>query len=467
MSETEYTTSIDAEYLAGRRFPYQEDMSLVRGRRPARRHPRARTSTGSRTSTLLEEDGVPAVFDRYSNSFLKIYFAIPSGREDEIARKVLIKHLQSGNSYGIALKERHCKFPQPELGPWVEGSRTVGTDWTAARARGLGASAALTPPMPSEADRSALDPARSADHDRLRVRRAPLSALRRAVDVREVRPDWNTRRIPLEEYAQLRRTQLRYRRMPLLVSALSLVCVIAFIVLGKAFGGLIWWRSRRPRGACSGTRCTSGATASSSGRAGTSSPSGPAYRRRRRVRGLAAADELSRRGRGARARGARPGRRAGVVGPVRRRGGRARGRVRPARTTRPCSRSSSASDCDWFAKGPCTVTASREAANAGDSRPRWPRRRRGSRRSHRPPAARTLAEALALVRSGARRHRGDPRAHRGQLRLPGATISRRRVWPRARPRSATSTRYTVEGGNDRIARELAAGSATRSGCRPR
>src|SRR6202042_2590094 len=29
MSETEYTSSIDAEYLAGRRFPYQEDMSLV------------------------------------------------------------------------------------------------------------------------------------------------------------------------------------------------------------------------------------------------------------------------------------------------------------------------------------------------------------------------------------------------------------------------------------------------------
>ena len=45
---------------------------------------------------------MPAVFDRYSNSFLKIYFAIPSGRENELARKVLIKHLQSGNSYGIA-----------------------------------------------------------------------------------------------------------------------------------------------------------------------------------------------------------------------------------------------------------------------------------------------------------------------------------------------------------------------------
>ena len=78
---------------------------------------------------LLEEDGVPAVFDRYSNSFLKIYFEIPPGREHELARKVLVKHLQSGNSYGIQLKEQHTKFPQPELGPWVEGSKTVGSDW--------------------------------------------------------------------------------------------------------------------------------------------------------------------------------------------------------------------------------------------------------------------------------------------------------------------------------------------------
>src|SRR4051794_41974450 len=78
---------------------------------------------------LLTEDGVPAVFDRYSNSFLRIYFPIPEGREDEIARKVLIKHLQAGNSYGIQLKEKHTKVAQPELGSWVAGSRTVGPDW--------------------------------------------------------------------------------------------------------------------------------------------------------------------------------------------------------------------------------------------------------------------------------------------------------------------------------------------------
>ena len=57
---------------------------------------------------------------------------------------MLIAHLQSGNSYGIRLKEQHCKFPQPELGPWVEDSRTVGEDWQRAGARGLGAAAPLT-----------------------------------------------------------------------------------------------------------------------------------------------------------------------------------------------------------------------------------------------------------------------------------------------------------------------------------
>ena len=78
---------------------------------------------------LLVEEDTPAVFDRYSNSFIKIYFDIPEGRENEIARKVLMAHLQAGNSYGIRLKEKHRKFLQPELGPWVENSRTVGEDW--------------------------------------------------------------------------------------------------------------------------------------------------------------------------------------------------------------------------------------------------------------------------------------------------------------------------------------------------
>ena len=126
--EPDKTIGIDAEYLSGHRFPYQEDLALVEDVDLVAATP-GEDINWLEDIQLLMEDGVPAVFDRYSNSFLKIYFPIPEGREHEIARKVLITHLQSGNSYGIQLKHKHCKFPQPELGPWVEGSATVGTDW--------------------------------------------------------------------------------------------------------------------------------------------------------------------------------------------------------------------------------------------------------------------------------------------------------------------------------------------------
>jgi hypothetical protein len=127
--EPDKVIGIDSEYLAGRRFPYQEDISLVEDIDLLAATP-GPDINWLEDVELLEEDGTPAVFDRYSNSFIKLYFPIPPGRENEIARKVLIKHLQSGNSYGIVLKERHCKFPQPQLGPWVEDSPTVGADWT-------------------------------------------------------------------------------------------------------------------------------------------------------------------------------------------------------------------------------------------------------------------------------------------------------------------------------------------------
>ena len=126
--EPEKVISIDAEYLSGKRFPYQEDMSAVEDIDLEAVTP-GKDLNWLEDVELLEEEGTPAVFDRYSNSFLKIYFDIPAGRENEIARKVLIAHLQAGNSYGIRLKEQHAKFAQPELGPWVEGSRTVGEDW--------------------------------------------------------------------------------------------------------------------------------------------------------------------------------------------------------------------------------------------------------------------------------------------------------------------------------------------------
>ncbi len=133
--EPEKKIAIDAEYLAGRRFPYQEDPSLLEDVDLLAATP-GEDLNWLEDIELLEEDGVPAVFDRYSNAFLKIYFPIPDGMGDELARKVLIKHLQSGNSYGIQLKEQHAKFSQPELGPWVEDARTVGTNWKPPRLEG-------------------------------------------------------------------------------------------------------------------------------------------------------------------------------------------------------------------------------------------------------------------------------------------------------------------------------------------
>jgi len=130
MTEPHLSTKIgiDAEELAGHRFPYQEDASLLDDIDLMALTP-GEDLNWLEDIHLLEEDGVAAVFDRYSNSFLKIYFDIPAGREDEIARKVLMKHLVSGNSYGIRLKREHAKFAQPMLGPWVARSDTVGADY--------------------------------------------------------------------------------------------------------------------------------------------------------------------------------------------------------------------------------------------------------------------------------------------------------------------------------------------------
>src|SRR5947199_6091454 len=125
--EPEKIHDIDSEYLSGLRYGYQEEISEIEDVDLLAATP-GDDINWLEDVELLQEEGTPAVFDRYSNSFLKIYFHIPEGREHEIARKVLIMHLQSGNSYGIALKEVHCKFPQPELGPWVDDSRTVGAD---------------------------------------------------------------------------------------------------------------------------------------------------------------------------------------------------------------------------------------------------------------------------------------------------------------------------------------------------
>lgn len=130
LAERRLTTraGIDTEELTGKKFAYQSDRELVEDVDLLASTP-GEDLNWLEDIHLMTEDGVPAVFDRYTNAFLKIYFEIPEGREDEYARKVLIKHLQEGNSYGIWLKHRHAKFPQPELGSWLQDSEIVGTDY--------------------------------------------------------------------------------------------------------------------------------------------------------------------------------------------------------------------------------------------------------------------------------------------------------------------------------------------------
>ncbi len=43
----------------------------------------------------------------------------------------------------------------------------------------------------------------------------------------------------MDQYAALRRTQMKYRRVPIAVSFLALACIVAFIIAGKSFGGLV------------------------------------------------------------------------------------------------------------------------------------------------------------------------------------------------------------------------------------
>ncbi|GEL17370.1 hypothetical protein [Pseudonocardia asaccharolytica] len=137
LSSRKLTTrkGIDTEELTGKTFPYQFDRSLVEDIDLAAATP-GEDLNWLEDINLMEEDGVPAVFDRYTNAFLKIHFEIPEGRGDEYARKVLIKHLQEGNSYGVWLKHKHAKFPQPSLGSWIADSPTVGESWTPPRLEG-------------------------------------------------------------------------------------------------------------------------------------------------------------------------------------------------------------------------------------------------------------------------------------------------------------------------------------------
>ena len=65
-SEPEKIKSIDSEFLSGKRYAYQEDMSLVEDVDLEAATP-GDDINWLEDIELLSEDGTPAVFDRYSN----------------------------------------------------------------------------------------------------------------------------------------------------------------------------------------------------------------------------------------------------------------------------------------------------------------------------------------------------------------------------------------------------------------
>ena len=136
-AEPEKIKSIDAEFLAGKRFPYQEDLSLVEDVDLDAATP-GEDINWLEDIALLEEDGVPAVFDRYSNAFLKIYFPIPEGREDEIARKVLVKHLTSRQLVRDPAQGAAHEVPPARARPLGRRLADGRRDVLPARPRGLG-----------------------------------------------------------------------------------------------------------------------------------------------------------------------------------------------------------------------------------------------------------------------------------------------------------------------------------------
>ncbi len=50
---------------------------------------------------------------------------------------------------------------------------------------------------------------------------------------------YDTRKIPIEEYAAIRRTQLRYRLIPLGTGLLLFAAMIAFFIAGRVLGALV------------------------------------------------------------------------------------------------------------------------------------------------------------------------------------------------------------------------------------
>ena len=142
IAEPQKRVQLDAEELAGHRFPYQEDLSLVEDVDLLAATP-GEDINWLEDVELLEEDGVPAVFDRYSNSFLKIYFPIPEGARTRSPARCWSSTCSRATPTASSSRRSTASSPSPSSAPGSRARKTVGHRLAAARARGLGAAGSL------------------------------------------------------------------------------------------------------------------------------------------------------------------------------------------------------------------------------------------------------------------------------------------------------------------------------------
>ncbi len=143
MSEPEKIVAIDTEELSGQRYAYQEDIALVQDIDLEAATP-GQDINWLEDVELLQEEGTPAVFDRNSNAFLKIYFPIPEGRENEYraqgahrapAGRQLLRHPAEGGPRQV---------PAARARPMGRGLAHRRRDWRPAVLEGWEAPGALT-----------------------------------------------------------------------------------------------------------------------------------------------------------------------------------------------------------------------------------------------------------------------------------------------------------------------------------
>jgi len=136
MTDIRHVT-IDSEDLSGQSYPYQHDIGAVEDIDLLAATP-GPDLNWLEDVHLLAEDGVAAVFDRYSNSFSRFTSRSRRGERTRSPRKVLIAHLQAGKLVRHPAEARPHQVPPTHAGAVAGGLRDRRSALGAPHPRGLG-----------------------------------------------------------------------------------------------------------------------------------------------------------------------------------------------------------------------------------------------------------------------------------------------------------------------------------------